>query len=291
MSGGIDWFRWHHGSVTDPKFQLVARKSGASLADVVAIWAYLLERASSADERGKFGEVDFEAVDCLFNFPPESSRTQAVMRAMDERGLTLDGEVVAWDKRQVKRERESDSSAERMRALRERQAAKVTPSDATVTPSDASVTQKEPRGEESREENTIPNTEDPPTPQAPEPTPTPPAKPATRAKRSQSVSDPEPLPEWVDVEAWEGWVESRKVKRNPLTQAARKLAIRDLEKLRGQGQDAKAVIEQSTLRGWTGLFPVKAELNGHGPPARQSAHSGFDLIDYSEGVDEHGRIL
>lgn len=24
MAGGIDWFRWHHGSVTDPKLQLVA---------------------------------------------------------------------------------------------------------------------------------------------------------------------------------------------------------------------------------------------------------------------------
>jgi hypothetical protein len=131
----------------------------------------------------------------------------------------------------------------------------------------------------------------PPAEAAPVEPPAPPAKPATRAKRSQSVSDPEPLPEWIDVESWEGWIESRKAKRNPLTPAARKLAIRDLEKLRGQGQDAKAVIEQSTLRGWTGLFPVKAELNGHGPPARKSAHSGFDLIDYSEGVDEHGRIL
>ena len=31
MAGGIDWFRWHHGSVTDPKFQLVARKSKQAL--------------------------------------------------------------------------------------------------------------------------------------------------------------------------------------------------------------------------------------------------------------------
>lgn len=46
MAGGIDWFRWHHGSVTDPKFQLVARKSGASLPDVLAVWACLLETAS-----------------------------------------------------------------------------------------------------------------------------------------------------------------------------------------------------------------------------------------------------
>lgn len=37
MAGGIEWFRWHHGSVTDPKFQLVARRSGARLSDVLAV--------------------------------------------------------------------------------------------------------------------------------------------------------------------------------------------------------------------------------------------------------------
>jgi hypothetical protein len=48
---GMDWFRWHHGSVNDPKFQLVAKRAGASVAEVVAVWACLLEAASSADER------------------------------------------------------------------------------------------------------------------------------------------------------------------------------------------------------------------------------------------------
>lgn len=46
MASGIDWFRWHHGSVTDPKFQLVAKKSGASVAEVVAVWAFMLEVGS-----------------------------------------------------------------------------------------------------------------------------------------------------------------------------------------------------------------------------------------------------
>ena len=46
---GMDWFRWHHGSVTDPKFQLVARRAGASLPDVLAVWAYVLEAASQAE--------------------------------------------------------------------------------------------------------------------------------------------------------------------------------------------------------------------------------------------------
>ena len=65
MAGGIDWFRWHHGSVTDPKFQLVARKSKQALAPVIAVWAFVLEQASASEDRGAFGSIDCEAIDCL----------------------------------------------------------------------------------------------------------------------------------------------------------------------------------------------------------------------------------
>ncbi len=47
MAGGIDWFRWHHGSVTDPKFQLIAKKAGGRVGDVIAVWAALLENGSA----------------------------------------------------------------------------------------------------------------------------------------------------------------------------------------------------------------------------------------------------
>lgn len=40
MAGGIDWFRWHHGSVTDPKFKLIAKKkAGARVGDVIAVFS------------------------------------------------------------------------------------------------------------------------------------------------------------------------------------------------------------------------------------------------------------
>ncbi len=121
MAGGMDWFRWHHGSVTDPKFQLVARRSGASLPDVLAVWAYLLELASAADVRGVFGAVDCEAVDCLFGFPATETRTANVMTALDERRLTCEGAIVRWSARQAKREREDVGAADRKREQRERE--------------------------------------------------------------------------------------------------------------------------------------------------------------------------
>lgn len=142
MAGGIDWFRWHHGSVTDPKFQLVARKAGVRLPDVLAVWAFVLEKASASDDRGSFGSLDCEAIDCLFGL--EDGQTALILEQMQARDLVQDGEVVAWEKRQPRRERPDDNSTERSRAFRAKQA--------NATPRNATQRQETPRGEESREE-------------------------------------------------------------------------------------------------------------------------------------------
>ena len=40
------------GSTTDPKFAVVARRTGQPVAFVIAVWAQILERASASKERG-----------------------------------------------------------------------------------------------------------------------------------------------------------------------------------------------------------------------------------------------
>lgn len=158
MAGGIDWFRWHHGTVNDPKFQLVARRSGASVAEVVAVWAMLLEAASAAQDRGNVGVQDFEAIDCALGM--EDGRAASIYAQMQARGLVDDGgNLPKWSERQPSRERESDNSAERVRRHRERKRQAeaeepVTPVNpvTTVTPCNASNGQETPRGEESRED-------------------------------------------------------------------------------------------------------------------------------------------
>jgi len=150
MAGGIDWFRWHHGSVTDPKFQLVARKAGVRLPDVLAVWAFVLEKASASEERGSFGEVDCEAVDCLFGL--DDGKTAEILEHMGARGLVVNGSVAAWEKRQPKREREGDSSTNRVREFRERQRQQEqgNTTGGNETPCNANETQETPRGEERR---------------------------------------------------------------------------------------------------------------------------------------------
>ena len=48
----MEWFRWFEGSTTDPKFAVVARRTGQPVAFVIAVWAQILERASASKERG-----------------------------------------------------------------------------------------------------------------------------------------------------------------------------------------------------------------------------------------------
>lgn len=145
MAGGIDWFRWHHGSVTDPKFQLVARKAGARLGDVITVWAFVLEKASADADRGTIGELDFETIDFLLG--AEDGTTVRILDAMTARGLIEGSRIAAWEKRQPKREREDDTAAERKRQQRAREA-----EESNVTPCHTTSHQETPREEKSREE-------------------------------------------------------------------------------------------------------------------------------------------
>lgn len=149
MAGNIQWFRWHHGSVTDPKFKLIAHKAKQSLATVIAVWAFLLEQASASDERGAFGDVDCESLDCLLGL--DDGATAAIMLAMEGRGLVEGGSVSAWEKRQPKRERVDENSTERSRAFRQKKH-QETPEDNDATPSNATQHQETPRVEKRREE-------------------------------------------------------------------------------------------------------------------------------------------
>lgn len=156
MAGGIDWFRWHHGTVTDQKFPLVARRAGASVAECIAVWACLLESASMNEaERGSLGsEPDFEAMDCALGLP--DGRAKAIFEAMQQRALVSeDLGISAWAKRQPKRERQDENSTERSRAFRAKQR-QATPESADATPCNARQRTETPRVEKSREEKYTP---------------------------------------------------------------------------------------------------------------------------------------
>lgn len=66
------------------------------------------------------------------------------------------------------------------------------------------------------------------------------------------------LPEWIDKEAWSGFIEMRRaMKKIPFTPRAEALILAELYKLRDAGQDPNACLDQSTLNGWRDVYPVK----------------------------------
>ncbi|KAG0167300.1 hypothetical protein DFQ30_006180 [Apophysomyces sp. BC1015] len=82
---------------------------------------------------------------------------------------------------------------------------------------------------------------------------------ATRAKKSGRESAPSAvaLPDWLPAASWEALIEHRKATKSAMTPQAQKLAISKLDELRSQGNDPAAVINQTILNGWKGLFPLQ----------------------------------
>lgn len=111
----MDWLRWHAGTVTDPKWRAVAADSGQPVHAVIAVWALMLETASTASERGTLEGWRDRVVAVALDISTEA--VEAIRMAMQ--GLVLEGDrLTGWERRNPKRE---DGSAERARAWRERQ--------------------------------------------------------------------------------------------------------------------------------------------------------------------------
>jgi hypothetical protein len=249
MSGGIDWFRWHHGTVTDQKFPLIAKRSGASVAEVIAVWACLLEAASMNEKcRGLLEAPDFEAMDCALGMP--DGRAQAIFDAMQARDIVDQHlHVSAWNKRQPKREREDDSSTDRVRAFRERQRHE--------TPSAATERTETPREEKSREEEkTSPSLRSG----------------EKRGKRAPAVDtvEAETLVEaGFDRQAADDFIAHKRRVKAPLTPRAWADHQREAA---AAGWSVQAAADKVMARNWKGFCAAYVERE-HPPPARGAPES------------------
>jgi hypothetical protein len=244
----MDWFRWHHGSVTDPKFQLVARKSGASLPDVLAVWAFLLERASSATERGCFGCIDADALDCLFNFPATETRTADILRVLEERGLIADGWIARWEERQPKREREDDKSTSRVQAFRERKRQE--------TPSNAVQSQETPRLDKSREEE---------------------------KKEEKTGASALLLAKGIPEDLTRDFLAMRKTQKAPFTETALAGFEREAKKA---GLSLEQAVRESTERSWRGFKAIWMQEQARGSATAQTGRHTDTAADTRRMLDE-----
>ena len=103
----------------------------------------------------------------------------------------------------------------------------------------------------------------------------------SKARRAAVVA----LPDWLPADAWAGFAEMRRKARKPLTERAMALAVKKLEALAAEGHDPGAVLDQSTMNNWQGLFPLKEQGNGHtlrangSAPHRRNGSHGSPALD------------
>lgn len=122
----MEWVRWYHGTVTDPKWRTIARRSRQPLATVIAVWASMLESASAAANRGSLEGWDVEDQSAALDLDPEA--VQSIRDAMEGK-VIREGRLANWEKRNPK----DATAAERKRRQRDRS---VTERDRSVTPRD-----------------------------------------------------------------------------------------------------------------------------------------------------------
>ena len=65
------------------------------------------------------------------------------------------------------------------------------------------------------------------------------------------------IPDWIDGETWDDFLEVRKKKRAPMTDRAITLMINKLAEFKEKGIDPNKLLEQSILRGYTDVYPLK----------------------------------
>ena len=88
-------------------------------------------------------------------------------------------------------------------------------------------------------------------------------------------------PDWIPLPEWNAYLEMRRVKRKPATVHACEIAVKKLQELRKNGDEPGAVLNESILNDWTGVFPLKRNGNGN----KRVAPRDLGKIDYMAGLE------
>ncbi len=83
-----------------------------------------------------------------------------------------------------------------------------------------------------------------------------------QVKVKVKVKDIGILPEWIDKNTWEAFLEMRVKIKAVNTELALSLLITKLETLKDADQDPNEIIRQSIMNSWKGVFPLKGGQSG-----------------------------
>lgn len=239
-----DWIKMRCDLQTHPK---VVRMASALNADRLRIVGGLHAVWSLFDAHSSDGQLDgytTDAIDAILGFPgfAEAMRTVG--------WLVADGQLIVlprFDEHNGRSSKRRANETERKRSERSTQAVRsLSASDA-----DSLRTREEKRREEKKEQEATPHA----------------AHDGAPAESSTRFTFK--APEWVPHAEWQAFVEMRRKIRAPLTNHAAKLAVDELEDLAGSGNDPAAVLNQSVMNGWKGLFKLKPKVVAMQPEQRE----------------------
>lgn len=312
----MDWLRWWHGTVTDPKFQRVARMSGASVGEVLAVWACLLECASAVPEcdvsvtvrdaerdgrdegvtetvrvsRGDVTSFDCDDHDVLLGFG--DGKTAAVVAALTDRGLIVGGRLASWDERQpLLRDsagRRQSSSAARSAAYRARKKAAQQSSqnerDESVTRDGGDVTRDESHAEVTPDKTREDKSNTPFSPPGDLSQGQPAKKPAAKAERKPRAKKPlvvlpDPFLVTTEMLAWA----KAEVPGIDVDLETKKF----LNHWRGKSK----ADWPKTWRNWMfNALTYKQERGGVTVTPAPNKHGNFNERDYQKGIGPNGQF-
>jgi len=262
------WFRHYAGMMRDDKLVRVSIKSNQPIERVLWVWGALLESAAEVDDGGRY---DLDAAEVAYFLRADESHIADIMLCLENAGRICDGFVVKWGNRQF----QSDKSAARVAAHRERKRSENVRGNEAGTTGNGDVTLPErfcngPETETETETEAYTETK----------------KEEAKASSPRKRVDAFPCPDGVDPVDWDGLKANRKAKRAALTEGAYRQITAKLDRWHRDGWPPGPIVAHAAERGWTTVFETD-EMKGQSNGRQNSSYNGKQsLVDTARGVAE-----
>lgn len=280
----MSWLRWWEGTVTDPKWRVIAARSKRPVGDVIAVWAFLLEEARRND--GALPELDYEIIGACLGYEPE--HVEAIIDGMRAKNSVSDDGITNWRKRQPKRE---DDSRARVAEWREKQRANAA-CNAPVTRGNAPEAEAEAEADissslrsDDRRTRPVspPKASKPSTTQAAPPTPLPPDlirdwQAVRKAKRAGPLSQT----------AWDGIAREAAKAGVTLETAVRTCVERGWQSFRADWLADKRETRAPPRQGGNGFVSVLRDLQGAFDDIATDRYDDVFAVDFDEIGQDRG---
>lgn len=89
------WFCWHHGWANEPKFRLAAARTGRTVAEILGVWAAVMEHASAANERGDVSGLNAELIGLSVGL--DTGTVAAVLEQFRDLELIEGKRIAKWE--------------------------------------------------------------------------------------------------------------------------------------------------------------------------------------------------